>query len=91
MTHTSIYLIALAALAAGDASAQSGSRANPADPEVRVPPATYRSAFEGFRRLDAGQRTNWREANEEAARAGGHIGILREQAAREKPAQGERK
>lgn len=91
MNHTIVYLIALAALAAGNAPAQSGTRANPADPEVRVPPATYRSALEGFRRLDAEQRANWREANEAAARVGGHIGILREQAAREKPAQEERK
>lgn len=91
MKHRFTYLIALAALAAGTASAQSGTRSNPADPEVRVPPATYRSALEGFRRHDEGRRANWREANEEAARVGGHIGILREQAAREKPAQGEKK
>ncbi len=91
MQHTHVYLIALAALAAGAASAQTGTRPDPADPQARASAPVYRSAFEGFRRLDAGQRANWREANEEAARVGGHIGILREQAAREKPAQGERK
>lgn len=81
----------LAALAAGTATAQSGSRPDPANPEARVPAATYRSALEGYQRAEGEARTSWREANEEVRRAGGHLGILREQAAREKPAQGERK
>lgn len=81
----------LAALAAGTATAQSGPRPDPADPEARVPAATYRSAFDGYRRVEGEARKDWREANEEVRRAGGHLGILREQAAREKPAQKERK
>jgi len=91
MQHTHVYLIVFAALAAGTASAQTGARPDPADPKVPVPAPVYRSAFEGFQRLEAGKRSTWREANEEAARIGGHIGILREQMAREKAAQGERK
>ncbi len=91
MRHTHVYGIALVALATGAASAQTGTRPDPADPQARAPAPVYRSAFEGFRRLESGQRPNWREANEEAARVGGHIGILRDQAARDKKAQGERK
>ncbi|MDH3319346.1 MAG: hypothetical protein OEO84_06605 [Betaproteobacteria bacterium] len=91
MQHTHVYLIALAALAAGTVSAQTGARPDPADPQARTPAPVYRSAFEGYRRLEDGQRPSWREANEEAARAGGHVGIVREQMAREKAAQGERK
>lgn len=89
MKHVSLYL--LAALTAGTASAQTGKRADPADPHARAPAPFYRSAFEGFRRLEDGPRAGWHEANEEAARIGGHIGIVRDQAAREKQAQGERK
>ena len=81
----------LAALAAGTATAQSGSRPDPANPEARVPAATHRSAFEGYRRLEGEARTGWRGANEEVGRVGGHVGILREQATREKPPPGERK
>jgi hypothetical protein len=50
----------------------------------------YRSAFEGYRKHEDLPRADWRESNDEAARIGGHIGILRE-AAREKKDQGERK
>lgn len=81
----------LAALAAGTATAQGPARPDPADPSARAPSPHYRSAFEGYRRIENGPRPSWREANDESARIGGHIGILREQAAREKQAQGERK
>lgn len=85
------YLVLLAALAAGTASGQSGKQADPADSQARVPAAPYRSAFEGYRSLEEPKRIPWRNANEEAARVGGHLGILREQAARGKPSQGELK
>lgn len=81
MKHAYGYLIALAALAAGDVMAQTGKRPDPADAQARVPAATYRSAFEGYRRFEGERRANWREANDEAARVGGHVGILREKAA----------
>ena len=89
MKHVPWYL--LAALAAGPATAQIPARPDPTNPAARVPAPPYRSAFEGFRRLEETPRPGWREANDEAARIGGHIGVLREQAAREKQAQGERK
>lgn len=81
----------LAALAAGTAAAQTTARPDPADPAARAPAPTYRSAFEGYKPARSGEPKSWREANEESARIGGHIGILREQMAREKAAPGERK
>lgn len=81
----------LAALAAGTASAQAPGRPDPSDPAARAPGPAYRSALEGYRKLEDLPRADWRESNDEAARIGGHIGILREEAARGKPAQGERK
>jgi len=81
----------LAALAAGTAFAQAPGRADPADPRVPAPAPAYRSAFEDYRRLEPGQRANWRDANEEAARIGGHIGVLREQMSRSKPTPEDRK
>lgn len=81
----------LAALAAGTVSAQAPTRADPADPAARVSAPAYRSAFEGYKRMERAAPKAWREANDESARIGGHIGILREQMAREKAAQGERK
>jgi len=91
MQHKHVCLIALAALAAGGASAQTGQRADPADPRAPAAVPVYRSAFEEFRRLEESRRADWREANEEAARVGGHIGVLRAQMARDKAAQGGRK
>lgn len=91
MQHAHVYWIALAALTAGAASAQTGVRPDPADPQARTPAPVYRSAFEGFRRVEDAPRPNWREANEEAARIGGHLGILREQMARDKAARGDGK
>lgn len=76
----------LAALAAGTASAQSGARPDPADPNARVPETAYRSAFDGYRNHELSKQIPWREANEEVGRLGGHVGILREQAAQQKDA-----
>jgi hypothetical protein len=86
MKHT--YWLLLAALAAGAAVAQSGARPDPADPNARVPETAYRSAFEGYRNHELSRQTPWRDANEAVGRVGGHVGILREQAAREKDASG---
>lgn len=89
MTHR--HWLLLTALAVGTALAQKPERPDPADPDARVPAPTYRSAFENYRRLEDVPRAGWRESNDEAARIGGHIGILREEAAREKEAKGDRK
>lgn len=86
------HWIWLAALAAGNAGAQSAAPPDPADPAVRVPETAYRSAFEGYRAHDFSKQTPWRDANDAVGRIGGHVGILREQAAQEKraPAAGAR-
>lgn len=81
----------LAGLAAGTAAAQTPARPDPTDSAARVSAPTYRSAFQGYKRIESAEPRAWREANDETARIGGHIGILREQAAGEKPTQGERK
>jgi hypothetical protein len=85
------HWLLLAAFAAGNAVAQAGKRPDPADPNAKAPAQVYRSAFEGYRNLEEAKPTVWRDANDAAARIGGHIGILREQAAGERAKQGERK
>jgi hypothetical protein len=81
-----VHWMLLAALAATQAAAQDGKRADPADPKAKALAPVYRSSFEGYRAQGEPKRIPWREANDEVERAGGHIGILREQAR-----QGERK
>jgi hypothetical protein len=89
MKHAQWLLLAV--FAAGNAVAQAGKRPDPADPYAKAPAQVYRSAFEGYRSLDEAKPVVWRDANDAAARVGGHIGILREQAARERAKQGERR
>ncbi len=89
MKHT-LWLL-LAAFAAGNAVAQAGKRPDPADPNAKAPAQAYRSAFEGYRNHEEAKPTVWRDANDAAARVGGHVGVLREQAARERAKQGERR
>lgn len=70
-------LFALSALAAGAAVAQGESRPDPAAPQSAAPPLKYESAFEGFRPFQEQEVASWREANEEVARVGGHMGVLK--------------
>jgi len=58
-------------------SAGAQSVANPADPAVTVPPARYDSAFAGFAPYREQKLAPWREVNDEVARVGGHVGVLR--------------
>lgn len=73
------HWIWLAALAAGNAGAQSAARPDPADPATRVPETVYRSAFEDYRKHELSGQTPWREANDQVGRIGGHVGVLRDQ------------
>jgi hypothetical protein len=86
---------ALAIPVAGLAAAQTAPQPNPADPEVRVPPLEYRSAFAGYRRYAEPELAPWRAANDEVGRIGGHVGMQRPGAAGKSapkpPASGEHK
>ena len=58
-----------ALLLAGAAVAQSDGRANPIDPQAKVPPVEFRSAFEGYRPFVDQETLDWRKANEEVGAA----------------------
>ena len=65
------------AWSAGHAETAPPAPADPADPTVAVPEAKYESAFDGYRRHDDAKPRAWREANDEAATLGGHMGQMR--------------
>jgi hypothetical protein len=58
------------------ATAQQQARPSPADPAVPVPAVRHESAFTGYRGFREEPLAPWRDANDEAARAGGHAGIM---------------
>ena len=62
-----------ASLIAGLAVAQEGRR-DALDPNAKVPPLEYRSAFEGYRPFTDQELANWRRSNEEVGAAAGHAG-----------------
>lgn len=68
------FALAVATAGAGAApgAAAQEARPDPADPQTKVRPLVYRSAFEDFRRFAQTEVAPWREVNEEAARAGAH-------------------
>ncbi len=59
------------------AAQQLSTRAAPTDPAAPVPPARYESAFAGYAPFRDQDVAPWRDLNDEAARIGGHIGIMR--------------
>lgn len=67
---------ACAALWGLPAAAQQRLPATPTDPQARVAPPQYQSAFTGYRPLRDEKPASWREVNDEVARAGGHPGIF---------------
>lgn len=75
MKRSVLYLLAIAC--ASTASAQDLRRAEPKDALAPVPPATYRSAFEGYAGFRDEEPLDWRKLNDEVAKAGGHLGIFR--------------
>ncbi len=76
----------LAALGLQTAVAIAQSRGNPAEPTVAVPATRYSSAFASYQPLGDEKTAPWREANDEVARVGGHLGMFRNQAAGTPPA-----
>lgn len=69
-----ILVLAVMAVAAGALHAQGERRPNPADPQAKVPPVEFRSAFEGYRPFAEPDARDWRRSNEEVGKAGGHAG-----------------
>ena len=55
---------------------QSGVDRVPADPNAAVPALKYESAFAVYESYREQQVAPWRDLNDEAARAGGHVGIV---------------
>lgn len=83
-----IKLCIAAAFAASAANAQAIKPPHPADASAPVPAARYESAFAGYASFRNEKLAPWRDVNDEVARAGGHIGILRGAATATKPAPG---
>jgi hypothetical protein len=70
-------LLLLATAAGGAAFAQSGDANDARAPAAKAPAVTYRSAFEDYRPYREQELASWREVNEEVARVGGHIGVMK--------------
>ena len=63
-----------ALLLAGAAVAQGAGGASVLDPQAKVPPVEFRSAFKDYRPFSDQELRDWRSANEEVGAAGGHAG-----------------
>jgi hypothetical protein len=83
-------LLLLAAAAGGAAFAQSGDANDPRAPETKPPPVIYRSAFEEYRPYREPEIASWRAVNEEVARVGGHIGVMKNAGKPDKPQKDEK-
>jgi len=82
MKHALVAVIALAAHGPLAAAQPSASHTNPADPAAPVPSLHYESAFKGYRASRETPLAPWRDVNDEVARVGGHLGIVRGQSGR---------
>jgi hypothetical protein len=81
---STMAITALVMIAPHASAQQLTARPQPADPAAQVPAAKYASALTGYRGFREEPLAPWREVNDEVARAGGHIGILRGSAAQKK-------
>ena len=82
MKHAFIAVIALAVNGPLTAAQPAASHTNPADPAAPVPALQYESVFKGYRGFRETPLAPWREVNDEVARVGGHLGIVRGQGSR---------
>lgn len=77
-----VTLLAAASLIHPIAHAQGApgrsERADPLDPQARVPAITHASPLAGYRRLGDDERVAWKEANETVNRIGGWRAYARE-------------
>jgi len=75
MTKQLAFAVVAGAIFAGGAHAQ--TRPQPDDPAAPAPPVANSSAFDGYRGYRDESVASWREVNDSAREAGGHVGILR--------------
>lgn len=71
-------LLAATAIAHAQGTPSRAERADPLDPQARVPVVTHRSSLAGYRRLGDDARIPWKEANEAVNRIGGWRAYARE-------------
>ncbi|MDH3286632.1 MAG: hypothetical protein OEP48_02735 [Betaproteobacteria bacterium] len=74
---TYLAALAIAACAPLATAQQPAPRSGPADPAAPAPVFRYESAFSGYRGFREEPLAPWRDVNDEVARVGGHIGIMR--------------
>lgn len=68
-------IFAVAVISAAGANAQSPARPDPMDPKAAIPARPgHDSAFKDYRPYTDAPAANWRGANEEVGRLGGHLG-----------------
>ena len=72
-----LFAIAVLAAVAPFAAAQQQPRPEPTDPATPVRAFGYDSTFSGYRGFREEPLAPWRDVNDEVARIGGHIGIVR--------------
>ena len=77
MKYAFIAVIALATHAPLAAAEPASARADATNPEAPVPAIRYDSAFDGYRGYRDTPLAPWRDVNDEVARVGGHLGIVR--------------
>lgn len=79
MTHVFRIALCCAALAVPITRAAEPDKPKPAsaaDAGVHVPAVKYDSAFSGYQPYREQKLAPWREVNDEAHKAGGHIGVV---------------
>lgn len=80
-----VMLALLALFAGGAAFAQGEGKNDPRAPDAKVPPEIYRSVFDDYRPYREQELASWRQVNEEVARIGGHIGVMKSAEKADKP------
>jgi len=79
MKYASIAVMIWSAHAPLAAAQPAALHPDPADPGAPAPMLQYESAFKGYRSFRDTPLAPWRDVNDEVARVGGHVGILRSQ------------
>lgn len=73
-----LTLLAAASIAQAQGAARAAERADPLDPQARVPALTPPSSLAGYRRPGDDKPVPWKEANEAVQRLGGWRAYARE-------------